>query len=165
MINESICIELVQDIAKKATARKVKIAVAESCTGGWLAKIITDIPGSSDWFNGGFVCYSNQFKQQCLRVNDHSLKQFGAVSETVAQQLCSSLNSIYLADIGCAITGVAGPDTSISNNIKPVGLVCFAWSNKHGYMYSDSTHFQGDRYHIRLQSVYYALSGIQQLLS
>lgn len=134
------------------------LACAESCTGGWLAKCCTDLAGSSSWFDGGIVSYSNQFKHDFLGVKQQTLDQFGAVSEQTAIEMAQGILTNTSADISVAITGVAGPGGG--SKAKPVGTVWFSWQTKQGRVITAQHHFDGDRQSIRSQAVMVALQGI-----
>ena len=134
------------------------LVTAESCTGGWIAKCCTDIPGSSAWFERGFVTYSNESKQALLGVSIDTLAQYGAVSAQTAEAMASGALRHSLADVSVAVTGIAGPDGGSAE--KPVGTVWFAWARKDMPVYSECHHFDGDRESIRRQAVQTALEGI-----
>lgn len=108
-------------------SKKLKLATAESCTGGLIAKRITDVSGSSEVFEGGVVCYSNRFKENVLGVSPETLKKYGAVSRETAREMVRGVLSLTKADIAVAVTGIAGPSSDDTN--KPVGLVYIAVSN------------------------------------
>lgn len=134
------------------------LCTAESCTGGWMAKCCTDIPGSSDWFHGGYVSYSYPAKEQQLGVIHEDLVQHGAVSEEIASQMALGARRGSHADVTVSATGIAGPGGGMPQ--KPVGLVCLAWSMKGGRIKSETKLFKGDRESIRLQTVLYAFQGV-----
>jgi nicotinamide-nucleotide amidase len=134
------------------------LASAESCTGGWLAKCCTDLAGSSAWFDGGIVSYSNQFKHDFLGVKQQTLDQFGAVSEQAAIEMAQGVLTNTSADISVAITGIAGP--AGGSEAKPVGTIWLAWQTKQGIIITALHHFDGDRDSIRSQAVMAALQGI-----
>ncbi|MCG7948109.1 MAG: CinA family protein, partial [Candidatus Thiodiazotropha taylori] len=116
---------LCQQLAKLLRDRDECLVVAESCTGGWVAKVLTDLPGSSDWFDRGYVSYSNQAKQSMLGVSAETLARFGAVSlQTVAEMTRGALQQSG-ADLALAVSGIAGPGGGSQE--KPVGTVCFSW--------------------------------------
>ncbi len=150
--------ELVQRIAAALEATSARIAVAESCTGGWIAKSLTDRPGSSAWFGYGFVTYSDRAKCTLLGVSEETLAGQGAVSEDVAEQMATGARLASGAEIAVAVTGVAGPDGGTEQ--KPVGTVCFAWAGPGVQLMSESRRFDGDREAIRRQSVIAALEGV-----
>ncbi len=158
-MDESFAAKLVVKLAGELAGQSKMMACAESCTGGWLAKLCTDIAGSSNWFDRGFVTYSNQAKQQMLAVADSMLSDFGAVSEQVALAMAEGVLSHSDADISIAITGIAGPGGGTAE--KPVGTVCFAVATRAAHSCVFRQQFAGDRNAVRLQSVVFAL---QQLL-
>lgn len=108
-------------------SKKLKLATAESCTGGLISKRITDVSGSSEVFDGGVVCYSNRFKENVLGVSPETLKKYGAVSRETAREMVRGVLSLTKADIAVAVTGIAGPSSDDTN--KPVGLVYIAVSD------------------------------------
>ena len=108
-------------------SKKLKLATAESCTGGLISKRITDVSGSSEVFEGGVVCYSNRFKENVLGVSPETLKKYGAVSRETAREMVKGVLSLTKADIAGAVTGIAGPSSDDTN--KPVGLVYIAVSD------------------------------------
>ncbi|WP_415902038.1 nicotinamide-nucleotide amidase [Neptuniibacter sp. QD29_5] len=151
------------DIAEKLQAKKCFIATAESCTGGWIAQEITAIPGSSAWFDCGFVTYSNASKQRALGVSKDTLEQYGAVSaEVVAEMAEGALNNSG-AHLSVATSGIAGPDGGSKE--KPVGTVWFAWAEQGKPVRAKKYCFEGDRESVRKQAVSVALEGILQNLS
>ena len=155
MSNNEITV-LVEQVAKHLLRHQQKLAVAESCTGGWVAKVLTDLAGSSEWFDRGFVTYSNQAKCEMLSVSETTLNMFGAVSqETVAEMALGTLKNSH-ADFSLSVSGIAGPSGGSAG--KPVGLVWFAWANQEGVIRSEYQIFDGDRDGIRLQAVVYALT-------
>lgn len=139
-----------------------KLATAESCTGGGLAEILTRIPGSSAWFERGFVTYSNEAKQEMLDVPLDTLQQFGAVSEETAIAMAKGALEKSHADFSVSITGIAGPDGGTEE--KPVGTVCFAWCKRNEGGNTTSIHFKGDRIKVREQSCLLAMQGIIDML-
>ena len=139
------------------------IAVAESCTGGWLAKMITDVPGSSQWFDRGFVTYSNQSKIDMLDVKPDTLDQYGAVSLEVVAEMAQGVIAKSDAEISVAISGIAGPGGGTPD--RPIGTVCFAWAMAGGEIRTEQEHFFGSRSEIRQQAVVHSLSVICELAS
>ena len=137
-------------------------ATAESCTGGGVASAITDIAGSSGWFDRGFVTYTNEAKQQMLGVSSDSLEQHGAVSEAVVLEMARGALAHSSASISVAISGIAGPGGATEG--KPVGTVWFAWADRTGRHQSLLARFDGDRHQVRQQAVRQALSGLLALL-
>ena len=138
------------------------LATAESCTGGWLAQVVTSVAGSSAWFDRGFVTYSNAAKQDMLGVQAETLAQFGAVSEETAREMVDGALARSAAQIAIAITGIAGPSGGTPE--KPVGTVCFAWAVKGQLPVSVSQRFEGNRRQIRAASVGFALRQLQALV-
>ena len=137
-----------------------RLATAESCTGGWVAQCLTSIAGSSDWFERGFVTYSNEAKQEMLGVSKETLDRHGAVSVATAQAMVEGALHWSHADWAVAITGIAGPGGGSPD--KPVGLVCFGWAGPDGCRAGDSRCFAGNREQVRAQSVAHALHGVLQ---
>ncbi|MDC9726138.1 MAG: nicotinamide-nucleotide amidase [Gammaproteobacteria bacterium] len=149
--------QLTIQISKYLLKHHLLLSVAESCTGGWVAKCCTDIAGSSTWFDRGVVSYSNQAKQDLLNVQDSTLTEFGAVSEQTALEMAQGCLSNSNADIAVSITGIAGPDGGSRD--KPVGTVWIAWASKKSAK-AVLHHFSGNRDAVRRQAVSTALSGI-----
>jgi nicotinamide-nucleotide amidase len=154
--------ELSQQLANALMQQQKQLAVAESCTGGWLAKCLTDIPGSSRWFERGFVSYSNVAKQEMLGVRSSTLQREGAVSEAVVREMAAGVLRHSAADLSIAISGIAGPGGAAPG--KPVGTVCFGLAVKGKEVQTDTQHFEGDREAVRRQSVAYALSRLLHVL-
>lgn len=156
--------KIVKVLAESMIERKLKLATAESCTGGWVAKMITDLPGSSAWFERGFITYSNESKREQLQVSLHTLNQYGAVSEQTAQAMAFGALMAADAEVSLSVTGIAGPEGGTPE--KPVGTVCFAWEMRNSDVYiAETVHFKGDRDKIRIQSVEHALSGVLRILT
>ena len=155
--------ELSQQLAKLLLQQQKQLAVAESCTGGWLAKCLTDLAGSSHWFERGFVTYSNAAKQEMLGVRAKTLLRDGAVSEAVVAEMALGTLKHSKADISVAISGIAGPGGAVTG--KPVGTVCFSWAMKDQAHHEDTIHFEGDREAVRRQSVACALQGLLDVLA
>lgn len=151
-------ISLVKTMADMLDKRHWKLAAVESCTGGWLSKICTDQPGSSVWFECGFITYSNQSKQDLVNVSKTTLAKYGAVSEQTAIEMAQGAIANSSADISVAITGIAGPDGGTIE--KPVGTVCFAWAIRNQGAKTQKCQFEGDREQVRVQAVITALQGI-----
>ena len=139
-----------------------RVATAESCTGGGLAEILTRIPGSSAWFERGFITYSNESKHEMLAVPLDTLEQFGAVSEETASAMAKGAVENSRADYGVAITGIAGPDGGTED--KPVGTVCFGWYERNSGVSTTHICFDGDRLRIREQACMLAMQGLLDLL-
>jgi nicotinamide-nucleotide amidase len=142
-------------------ARAATVATAESCTGGWVAKVLTDVPGSSRWFGYGLVTYDNGAKAQLLRVPADMLSQEGAVSEAVVRAMAAGARRLAGADYGVAISGIAGPDGGSLD--KPVGTVWFAWDGPNDAR-AEARVFAGDREAVRRASVAWALQGLLSLV-
>ena len=138
--------------------QKLMLTCAESCTGGWVAKVVTATAGSSMWFERGFVTYSNAAKQELLGVKGDTLRQEGAVSEAVVREMAAGALRRSHAQADLAISGVAGPGGGSPG--KPVGTVCFAWALQGGEAAAETRHFAGDRETVRRLSVIHALQGL-----
>ena len=139
------------------------VATAESCTGGWLGAVLTSIPGSSLWYERGFVSYSNMAKREMLGVKTEILTRHGAVSEPTARAMAEGALAHSHADLTVAITGIAGPAGGTPE--KPVGTVCFAWAARKQPTQSRTQRFSGDREAVRRQAIKAALEGLSALLS
>jgi nicotinamide-nucleotide amidase len=153
--------ELAQRVGAALKAKGLRLATAESCTGGWVAMALTAIPGSSDWFERGYVTYSNEAKQEDLGVAADTIRRQGAVSEAVAREMAAGAQRRARAQVALAITGVAGPGGGTKD--KPVGMVCFAWAQGSNIT-SETRHFDGDRDSVRRQSVLHARERVLELL-
>lgn len=149
---------LAAELGRVLLQRGQRLATAESCTGGWVAEVITRIAGSSDWFDRGFVTYSNAAKIDMLGVSPITLARHGAVSEATARVMAQGAVERSLADWAVAITGIAGPGGGSAE--KPVGTVCFAWAAKAGGCEAQICHFSGERAAVREQTVRHALRGL-----
>lgn len=134
------------------------LATAESCTGGWAGQVLTAVPGSSEWYERGFVTYSNVSKREMLGVNPDTLSGCGAVSIETAKEMALGAIRHSRADVSLAITGIAGPGGGSED--KPVGTVCLAWADKGGRVEAEKRLFLGDREAVRRQSVEAALQGL-----
>ena len=153
---------LVTLVGAKLRAKGLMLTTAESCTGGWVAQAVTTIAGSSDWFERGFVTYSDAAKQEMLGVSARTLAARGAVSEQTAREMAIGALAHSRAQVALAITGIAGPGGGSAD--KPVGTVCFAWALKSGAVSAATRLFKGDRESVRRQSVIAALQGVLELL-
>jgi nicotinamide-nucleotide amidase len=153
---------LSEDIGQRLLAKKQVLALAESCTGGLISALITNTAGSSAWFDSGLVTYSNQAKQDLLKVKETSLAQYGAVSEQVAMEMAIGALQQGRATIAASVTGIAGPDGG--SPTKPVGTVCFAWTSDDLPSISKTYLFKGNREQIREQSTIALLIGLKDLL-
>lgn len=138
------------------------VVTAESCTGGWVAKVLTDRAGSSAYVLGGLVTYSNELKQGLLGVTPKSLEEHGAVSEPVVREMVAGALVATEADIAVAISGVAGPGGGSDD--KPVGTVWFAWGSGPASTVAVVKHFEGDREQVRRQAVLFALQGVNDFV-
>ncbi len=148
-------------VAQQLLGTGLTLAVAESCTGGWVAKACTDLPGSSGWFEGGVVTYSNQAKTRILGVGAVTLRQAGAVSEATVREMADGALDRFGSDVALAVSGIAGPDGGQPG--KPVGTVWFAWAFDRGdqrEIRADVQVFEGDREAVRRQAVVRALAGV-----
>jgi nicotinamide-nucleotide amidase len=148
-------------VGERLQAGRETLATAESCTGGWIAKALTDVAGSSAWFGWGVVTYSNEAKQSLLGVPAAVLEIHGAVSEPVVRAMAEGALAASGAGHAVAVSGVAGPDGGTAD--KPVGTVWFAWARRaaDGPRVRSAVHrFDGDRAAVRRQSVRAALEGV-----
>jgi nicotinamide-nucleotide amidase len=152
---------LASKVGDALKARRLKLVTAESCTGGWVAMALTAIAGSSDWFERGYVTYSNDAKHEALGVSEDTLRRHGAVSEQTAREMAAGALARSHGQVALAITGVAGPTGGSAD--KPVGTVCFAWADGSKIL-SETRRFDGDRESVRRQSVVHALQGVLESL-
>ncbi|KTD12177.1 CinA family protein [Legionella jamestowniensis] len=154
---------LVRDVTGNLRALHLQIATAESCTGGLIAGLLTDLPGSSQWFERGFVTYSNLAKEEMLGIKPELIQSHGAVSEPVAEAMASGALEYSMADISLAVTGIAGPEGGSEE--KPVGTVCFAWAMRDLPVVSARSHFANvSREKVRQFACARALEGVLALL-
>jgi nicotinamide-nucleotide amidase len=154
---------LVRQLGELLLAREARLATAESCTGGWIAKCLTDVPGSSGWFEYGFVTYGNNAKQTMLAVDPDLIERHGAVSKEVAEAMATAARAVSGADMAVAVTGIAGPEGGTDD--KPVGTVWLAWLGPGRRAATRMMRFDGDRNDIRRQTVIAALNGIRRQLA
>lgn len=152
-----------QQLGEQLVAQKLTLATAESCTGGWVSKVITDIDGSSRWFDCALVTYSNQSKQDLLGVSSLTLDKYGAVSQPVVKEMVLGLLDRCHANLGVSISGLAGPDGGTVD--KPVGMVWLAWAKPGQVIESMRFNFKGDREQVRMQAVMEALKGVQRIIN
>lgn len=152
----------VNELAQSLVNRGVRLGTAESCTGGWIGRELTGVAGSSRWYEGGVICYSNDLKRNILQVPESILEQHGAVSEQAALAMADGARKVLKTEISVAVTGIAGPDGGSAE--KPVGTVWLAWSIPDETVAS-CFRFFGDREQIREQAVQKALEGLLQLMS
>lgn len=154
--------ELATKVVQESSAAGKTVSTAESCTGGWIAKALTDVPGSSSCFAYGIVSYSNGAKESMLGVQNKTLSDNGAVSEPVVREMAEGALQLSGADISVAVSGVAGPDGGTDE--KPAGTVWFAWSVRGGRGITTDTdlqHFEGSRDDVRMQTVLHGLRGVR----
>lgn len=159
--------ELFENIATQlgqiALAKNAVIATAESCTAGGIACAITQVAGSSEWFDRGFVTYSNQSKEDLLGVRHETLASFGAVSEQTAKEMVAGALARSEATVAVAVTGIAGPEGAVPG--KPVGTVYIAWGRKGENPIAKRHQFDGDRQAVRESTVKTALEGLSRLIN
>ncbi|NZA25210.1 CinA family protein [Luteimonas sp. SJ-92] len=148
-------------VGERLREARHRLVTAESCTGGWIAKTVTDLPGSSDWFDCGMVAYSYEAKQAMLGVNPHTLEQEGAVSRETVVEMVSGALVHSGASVAVAVTGIAGPGGGTED--KPVGTVWIAWKGRGGYPRAELFQFAGNREAVRRQTVAAALLGLDAL--
>jgi nicotinamide-nucleotide amidase len=153
--------ELARTLGRRLLDRGLKLTTAESCTGGWIAKVVTDIPGSSAWLERGFVTYSNDAKLDMLGVKPETLEVYGAVSEAVAREMALGALAHSRAQVAVAVSGIAGPDGGTPD--KPVGTVCMAWSMPGRDVDVRRERFDGDREAVRRQTVRRVLEVLVEL--
>ncbi|MCG5074397.1 CinA family protein [Paraburkholderia tagetis] len=161
MSTDSVVHQLAIRAGNKLRDARIMLATAESCTGGMVATAITDISGSSGWFERGFVTYSNQAKTEMIGVPAELIEKHGAVSEPVARAMAEGALRNSRAQVSLAITGVAGPGGGTPE--KPVGMVSFGWSNRL-HTSVETLVFKGDREQIRVQAATHALRGLLALI-
>ncbi len=157
---------LASTLVEELTRAGKYAATAESCTGGWIAKALTDVPGSSACFACGIVSYSNAAKTALLGVDEPALAEHGAVSAAVVRQMAEGAMRLSGADIAVAVSGIAGPDGG--SDAKPVGTVWFAWALRTpsgAAVDSEARRFDGNRENVRRKSVIHALRGVRERLA
>ncbi len=154
-------LELSERVGKVLKAKNLLLATAESCTGGGVAQAITEIAGSSEWFDCGFVTYSNASKTEMLDVPAALFAQHGAVSEEIAEAMVVGALANSNAHVSLSTTGIAGPGGAVPG--KPVGTVCFGWRVS-GHSHTERLVFPGDRHAVREQTVAHALKGLLRML-
>lgn len=154
--------QLAEQVGAALKARAVMLATAESCTGGWIGAAITAVPGSSDWYERGFITYSYIAKREMLGVKTKTLAKFGAVSEQTVREMVAGALAASHAQVAVAVSGTAGPAGGTPE--KPVGTVCLAWALRGGEPVAETRHFAGDRDAVRSQAVERALAGVLELL-
>ena len=164
MLSDPELYELAARVGHKLHAAGRRLATAESCTGGWVAKALTDVPGSSEWFECGYVTYSNAAKVRDLHVSAGTLEQFGAVSEQTVREMAEGALRVSHASVALAVTGIAGPDGAAPG--KPVGTVWFCAAAREDTavdIIAEEQFFDGDRAEVRSRSVQHALRLILRL--
>ena len=155
--------DLAARVGRALQERGLMLATAESCTGGLAAAVVTSVAGSSDWFERGFVTYSNEAKQDMLRVDAATLAAHGAVSEATVREMAEGAIAASRARVSLAISGVAGPGGGSA--AKPVGRVCIAWARDGAETRSRCLRCDGDREQVRRSAVAEALEGVLELLT
>lgn len=160
---DPVLYKLAEEVGTELKRRKLMLATAESCTGGWISEAVTMVPGSSDWFERGFVTYTYISKREMLGVEVATLDKHGAVSEQVVREMVTGALARSHAQVAVAVSGVAGPSGGTPD--KPVGMVCFAWCMKDGKPLTETKRCSGDREEVRRQSVVHALKGVLALLA
>lgn len=160
-MTDSEMMQLSARLGERLVQRGATLTTAESCTGGWIAKVLTDIPGSSAWFERGFVTYSNAAKSDMIGVQPATLDTWGAVSEQVVREMAIGALQAAGADYAVSVSGIAGPDGG--STAKPVGTVWFGFASQSGSTQARVQQFTGDRESVRRQSVVYALETVGQL--
>ena len=153
---------LAEQVGEAARKHHHRLVAAESCTGGWIAKTLTDVPGSSAWFECGMAAYSYEAKQALLGVRPQTLEEHGAVSRETAIEMVSGAVVHSGATVAVAVTGIAGPGGGTED--KPVGTVWIAWKRRGGYPQAELFAFTGDRDAVRRRTVAEALRGLERLL-
>ena len=165
MRDKKMIARLAKCVIEIASEKKIRIAVAESCTGGMIAEKITDIPGSSNCFSHGVVSYSDEAKSQFFKIKDDTLEDHGAVSQEVAEQMAEGVIQYNDCDISVLVTGIAGP--SGATKTKPIGTIWFSWAKKVEnkiVIESELHQFDGNREKIRMKATEVALRGIENRL-
>lgn len=155
-------IDLAEQVGRALQAKGWFLSVAESCTGGGVSQAITEIAGSSEWFDCGFVTYSNTSKTELLDIPEALIAQHGTVSEEIAAAMAEGALANSDADVTMSTTGIAGPGGGVPG--KPVGTVCFGWSVGH-HTHTERLVFSGDRRAVREQTVIHALQGLLRFLT
>lgn len=164
MTNDDDLFKLAVQVGQHLGNTQRQLVTAESCTGGWVGKALTDVAGSSSWYLGGAVVYSNEFKQHLLGVNAETLAMHGAVSEATVKEMASGALVRLGGQVAVAVSGIAGPGGAQPG--KPVGTVWFAWAWRHGQAIHSNARLKllsGDREEVRRRSVVMALSGVLEL--
>lgn len=159
-MTDSELMQLSEQVGLALKARRATVTTAESCTGGWIAKTLTDIAGSSAWFERGFVTYSNEAKAQMIGVSEATLEAHGAVSEQVVAEMAVGALRAAKATYALSVSGIAGPDGGSAE--KPVGTVWFGLASASGQGITHVERFDGDRESVRRQATIFALRMLWQ---
>jgi nicotinamide-nucleotide amidase len=159
---DAVLYDLAERAGRALAGRGWMMATAESCTGGWIAEAVTMVPGSSAWFDRGFVTYTYASKREVLGVRAETLAQHGAVSIQVVHEMIEGALKASDAHVAVAVSGTAGPGGGTTE--KPVGTVCLAWGIREAAARSEVLHFDGDREAIRRQSVVHALRVLIEII-
>ncbi len=154
--------QLAEQLGERMIRQHLTLCTAESCTGGWIAKTVTDVSGSSAWFDCGMAAYSYEAKQALLRVRSETLMEHGAVSKETVLEMVSGALITSSASLAVAVTGIAGPGGGLPG--KPVGTVWIAWKRRGHYPKAEIFYFEGDREAVRRQTVAVALQGLAELI-
>ena len=153
--------DLTKTLAEILLSRNWTVSLAESCTGGLVSATLTELAGSSEWFERGYITYSNEAKTECLEVPARLIESHGAVSELVAKAMAEGARINSGSDVAISITGIAGPSGGTAE--KPVGTVCFGWATENQTL-TKTMHFNGDRQAVRQQATEFALTELIALL-
>ena len=165
LVSDRDLYQLAEEVGRGARAAGWRLVTAESCTAGWIAKALTDVPGSSGWVDSGYVTYSNTAKVRDVGVSQQTLDRHGAVSEATVREMANGALRAAGVEMAIAVSGIAGPDGGTAE--KPVGTVWFAIATTEAQgpaTVSERCQFSGDRDHVRRQSVDYALRLALRLL-
>ena len=154
-------IDLTKTLAEILLSRNWTVSLAESCTGGLVSATLTELAGSSEWFERGYITYSNEAKTECLEVPARLIESHGAVSEPVAQAMAEGARINSGSDVAISVTGIAGPSGGTAE--KPVGTVCFGWATENQTL-TKTMHFDGERQAVRQQATEFALTELIALL-
>ena len=154
--------ELAERLGKSLKDKGLMLATAESCTGGWIAQAVTAVPGSSEWFERGFVTYTYISKREMLGVKPETLETYGAVSEQTVAEMTQGALARSHAQVAVSVSGTAGPGGGTPQ--KPVGTVCFGWGLKDGPVQTRLLHFDGDREAVRRHAVAFAIEQVLQVI-
>lgn len=163
LLSDDDLTSLAHELGRALRARVLALAAAESCTGGWIGRVVTAVPGSSAWFERGFITYSNAAKSEMLGVPESLLAAHGAVSEPVVRAMAEGALRASRAQVSVAVTGIAGPDGGSPD--KPVGTVWFGWARAGGATRAERHQLAGDREAVRRQSVAVALLGLLDVMA